>query len=125
RFPALPHVLNLGAVGLVAMNLVTVGLFELNPPPSTKDLLEGEGVKVPVASSPQPGRPKRPDVYYIMLEEYAGERTLADQFGYDNRPFMDALSQLGFYVARDSTTNYPRTELSLASSLNMNYLDAL
>lgn len=43
-------------------------------------------------------------------------------FGYDNSPFLDFLRRKGFYVASSSTANYPRTSISLASSLNMGYL---
>jgi hypothetical protein len=50
---------------------------------------------------------------------------LQEEFGYDNTPFLNDLTQMGFYVARCSQSNYAQTELSLASSFNMNYLTAL
>ncbi len=66
-----------------------------------------------------------PDIYYIILDEYANSDTLMELHGFDNTPFLDALRQRGFYVAEDSRANYPVTFLSLASSLNMGYLDFL
>jgi hypothetical protein len=64
------------------------------------------------------------DIYYIILDRYAGLETLATAYGYDNTPFYEALEERGFYVARDSFANYIKTPLSLVSSLDMNYLDA-
>ena len=74
---------------------------------------------------PTPPMPRNPDIYYVILEEYGGGRTLKDRFGFDNTPFLDALTRAGFDVAADATANYPRTALSVASSLNMRYLDFL
>lgn len=65
-----------------------------------------------------------PDIYYFVLDRYAGEKTLK-QYGFDNSGFYSFLNQNGFYIARDSTSNYPKTFLSLGSTLNMEYLDYL
>ncbi len=65
---------------------------------------------------------EKPSLYYIILDSYASNRTL-DTFGYDNTDFTQFLSDNGFYVAENSFCNYPRTYASLASSLNMEYLD--
>jgi hypothetical protein len=64
-----------------------------------------------------------PDVYYVVLDGYASLETLRDVYGFDNTPFYDALRRDGFTIAGASRTNYPMTALSLASSLNMRYLD--
>lgn len=66
-----------------------------------------------------------PDVYYIILDMYGRDDVLLERFDYDNSTFLKELEDLGFYVARCSVTNYNMTELSLASSFNMNYLDQL
>jgi hypothetical protein len=77
-------------------------------------------------NTPASALPKAPagarDIYYIVLDEYGGRRALQEIFGFDNRPFLDFLRSQGFYVADHSTTNYPSTTMSLASSLNMRYL---
>ncbi len=67
----------------------------------------------------------RPDIYYIVLDRYANETVLREQLGYDNRPFLAALRELGFHVTREAYSNYLKTPHSLASSLNMTYLDRL
>lgn len=74
---------------------------------------EAEGVKTLSA----------PDIYYIISDRYANKQTLSDYYQFNNTTFYDALEARGFYVANNSAANYPFTEPSLASSLNMNYFD--
>lgn len=64
----------------------------------------------------------RPDVYYIILDSYARQDALREEYGFDNSAFIDGLKARGFYVAECSQSNYARTELSLTSSLNYDYL---
>ena len=71
------------------------------------------------------GSGRAPDIYYIVLDDYGGEHAMRHLLEFDNSPFLEALQRRGFYVVPRATTNYPRTELSLASSLNMQYVDAL
>jgi hypothetical protein len=66
---------------------------------------------------------QKPDIYYIILDGYARKDVLMDLYEYDNSEFLDALSQKGFYIADHSQSNYSQTMLSLASSLNFEYLD--
>lgn len=66
-----------------------------------------------------------PDIYYIVLDAYTRQDILQEVFDYDNNPFLEALTDMGFYVARCSQSNYAQTELSLASTFNLNYLDEL
>jgi len=57
------------------------------------------------------------------LDAYAREDTLRELYDLDNRDFLDALEQRGFFVADRGRSNYPQTRYSIASSLNMSYLD--
>jgi len=66
-----------------------------------------------------------PDVYYIILDAYAHKEVLRSSFDFLNDDFYSFLQNKGFYIAEDSTSNYSFTLLSLASSLNMRYLDDL
>ncbi|MBN2115880.1 MAG: hypothetical protein JW730_04885 [Anaerolineales bacterium] len=66
-----------------------------------------------------------PDIYYIILDGYGRADVLETQFGYDNSAFLNELQNLGFFVADCSQSNYAQTQMSLASSLNFNYIDAL
>lgn len=73
---------------------------------------------------PEAAGPAR-DVYYIILDEYGRADNMKRTFGYDNSSFVRYLTKKGFYVAEKSTSNYLSTYPSLASSLNMDYLDAI
>lgn len=67
----------------------------------------------------------QPDIYYIILDAYGRADVLQRLLGYDNREFLDALRQRGFYVAECSQSNYAYTDFSVTSSLNYEYLDTL
>jgi hypothetical protein len=79
----------------------------------------------PLASQATGGGQMRPDVYYIILDAYGRDDVLRDVYGLDNGAFLRELETMGFFVARASCANYSQTLLSLASSLNLRYLDSL
>jgi hypothetical protein len=66
-----------------------------------------------------------PDVYYFILDMYTRQDLLQKAYHYDNSAFIKDLESRGFYVAQCSQSNYTRTEISLASSLNLAYLQDL
>ncbi|MEJ2606937.1 MAG: hypothetical protein P8Z41_09710 [Anaerolineales bacterium] len=66
-----------------------------------------------------------PDIYYFILDAYTRQDVLLESFNYDNSEFLEALESLGFYVAYCSQSNYTQTNLSMASTFNMNYLQNL
>lgn len=64
-----------------------------------------------------------PDIYYIIIDGHARQDVMKELFNYDNSDFINFLKGKNFYVADKSRSNYCQTFLSLASSLNMGYLD--
>jgi hypothetical protein len=66
-----------------------------------------------------------PDIYYIILDGYARADILEQLYGLDGSEIFSDLTERGFYVADQSRSNYCQTTLSLASSLNLTYLDDL
>lgn len=66
-----------------------------------------------------------PDVYFFLLDSYGRADLLKEAYGFDNSEFLNGLEQRGFFVAECSQSNYVRTEISLGSSLNMQYLQEL
>ena len=66
-----------------------------------------------------------PDVYYIVLDAYTSADVLRNSFDQDNGPFLSSLRQMDFLVPECSQSNYSQTELSLAATLNMAYLEEL
>ncbi|WP_173934883.1 sulfatase-like hydrolase/transferase [Chelativorans sp. Marseille-P2723] len=74
-------------------------------------------------SSSDTSRP--PDVYHFIFDRYASEEVLEDYYGLDNSAIGRFLDERGFYVARNSHSNYQKTGHSLASTFYMDYLDIL
>jgi hypothetical protein len=66
-----------------------------------------------------------PDIYYFILDAYGRSDVLRSRYGVDNSGFLRDLGELGFYVPSRAQSNYSQTYLSLASSLNFDYLDSL
>jgi hypothetical protein len=71
------------------------------------------------------GRGWTPDIYFIVLDGYARSDVMKDLFGFDNGPFLDRLEGRGFSIARQATSNYCQTRVSIASTLNADYIDKL
>src|SRR5215212_1282690 len=79
----------------------------------------------PVQVNVVPSGKPRPDIYYIILDAYGRNDILQTIYDFDDSSFLDALKTRGFYVAREASSNYIQTMLSLSSSLNMNYIHSL
>lgn len=115
---ALTSALNWIAVVLVSMNVVSIGIHEINRIP----LSEMTGVdEPPLSETVDDSTPKR-DIYYLVFDHYAAASTLERLYGDDNRSFLDYLEERGFYVAGRAAANHFGTRHSLSSSLNMSYL---
>lgn len=63
-----------------------------------------------------------PDVYLILLDGYANNKSLDKYYKYDNTAFTDSLKKLGFYFVKNSRSNYPFTVQTVSSMLNLDYL---
>lgn len=63
-----------------------------------------------------------PDIYYIILDEYASLETIKKVWGYDNGDFAEFLRGKGFFVTEKSKTRSISTFASLANSFNMEYV---
>ena len=65
----------------------------------------------------------KPDIYLIVMDEYAGEKTLNEIFDFDNSEFITQLKARNFHVVNNSFSNYNLTPTSIASLLNINYVN--
>lgn len=105
---------NVGSAILVGLALVTIGTGGLGAsaagPPGRPDPSGGS-------------RTTDRDIYYIVLDRYGSEHVVRTYFDVADPLLYRRLPELGFTVVPDSQTNYPRTIHSLASSLNLEYLD--
>ena len=65
---------------------------------------------------------KRPDIYYIIFDAYASSNKLKNEFEYSNEGLEAYLYNKGFYIAKNSKSNFSYTAFSIGSALNMNYI---
>ncbi|NQS89708.1 hypothetical protein HQ584_07975, partial [Patescibacteria group bacterium] len=119
----LTNFLNVVAVSLVVISLIKIGGYELKTMITWHDRTTAEDAGTGLMDLKKPAM--LPNIYYIILDGYAGAEILRDMYSYDNTEFMEFLRQKGFYVADKSRSNYVQSELSLASSLNFEYLNDL
>jgi hypothetical protein len=121
RFSSATSSLNLIAVVLLIYPLYQVISASVNHIEVTKN--------VSVASSMEDvdlvNKDKLPDVYYIILDSYTRADLMKQAYNFDNSTFISDLEKMGFYVARCSQSNYMRTDIALATTLNMDYLQNL
>jgi hypothetical protein len=73
---------------------------------------------LPVASE----EAKRPNVYFFILDEYAGRESLKYLLDIDIGPFVNELESKGFFMPRRAVANYPMTFLAVSSMMEMDYL---
>jgi len=66
-----------------------------------------------------------PDVYLLLMDEYASTTSLKEWYGYDNSALDSFLRDRGFHIQQRSRSNYNFTPFSMASILNMSYLQGL
>jgi hypothetical protein len=117
--------LNRLAAILIIMAGATIGWSEINGIIHVSDKKNPEDIQAARVSD---RITNLPDIYYIILDSYAAADTLRSSFGYDNQEFLDYLKHKGFYLASKSCSNYTSsisTVMSLASSLNFEYLNFL
>lgn len=66
----------------------------------------------------------KPDIYFIIFDEFANTQSIKKYTGFDNAALDSLLLKKGFFVANHATSNYNATPHSLASTLNLQYLNA-
>lgn len=103
---------NWAALGAVLPPIITLGIA------SPRSAHAGGGAASPIVAGTVASKP---DIYYIVFDRYGDRKSIAG-YGFQN-DIEEYLTGKGFYVARESRSNYMKTVLSLASSLNAGYLD--
>lgn len=64
----------------------------------------------------------KPDIYFLLFDEYASSLSLKQKFNYDNSDLDTFLTKSGFQIQTKSRSNYNFTPFSMSSILNMSYL---
>jgi hypothetical protein len=109
--------LNYVSILLVGINIIRLGINAHFPSTESQSNVLGE------SSLHETAFQKRPDIYYIILDGYGRSDVIKEMYGYDNGEFIKSLKNMGFFVALRSSSNYIQTSLSLATSLNFDYID--
>jgi hypothetical protein len=121
--PRLTTGLNVIATILVVLSLVTIVPYELDragraPAGRAQAGLTGTAVAPGDVSN-------RPDIYYLVFDRYGSADAIERRFGITGNDLYGWLEDSGFQVPADSRAAYRATDFSLASTLNMRYLDNL
>ena len=66
-----------------------------------------------------------PNVYYLILDEYARKDALKEYHDFDNSEIIKFLESKGFHVADKSFSNYPMSVQSIPATMNMDYINFL
>jgi hypothetical protein len=122
RLGTLNSLLNWMGVIALAIPLFNIARYEIE---SSNKTIRNETSPALIEELVFPTDSNLPDVYYIVVDAYARDDTLLEDHLFDNTPFLNQLEEMGFYIAYCSQSNYSQTQLSLSSSLNMEYLQAL
>ena len=64
-----------------------------------------------------------PDIYVIVLDDYARQDVLLNIYGEENSEFIDGPEKRGFYVASDSHSNSSMTAYTMASFWNFEHIE--
>lgn len=119
-FRIITKVLNITAVALIAINLFNISSYEIKLARLNAQT-PGQSPGQTASNSTKPST--LPDIYFIILDEYAHPDTIKEYYNYDNSEFFNNLRDKGFFIALQSKSGSPHTPKAIAQILNMEYLD--
>jgi len=111
-------IVNVVAISLIAISFINIGTYYSE----TNYFFEPEGVEIDYDVEKSKNVDVYPDIYAIILDEYADSDMLMKYLDFDNQEFISFLEERGFHVASESYSNYPKTRSSIPSTLDMDYL---
>jgi hypothetical protein len=124
KLEGLSRILNMATIVLLVIPVIQIGVYEWQRHRSVTGAGHAAAAAVTQRTASLP-KDQLPDVYYIILDGYPRQDVLLKYHHIDNSGFIKNLEAAGFYVPSCSQSNYAMTDLSLTSSLNMNYLEGL
>jgi hypothetical protein len=115
-------VLNVVAVALIVINLFNIASYEIKLARRDTGTPQESNTQA-LAASNLTELNTLPDIYFIILDEYAHPDTMREWYGYDNSEFFTSLEGKGFFVASQSKTRASMTAQCLSQVLSMEYLN--
>jgi len=113
-------IVNAISVAIVIISLGDIGVFYIESDQFIENSNEVVTQNMNLVNVEKP-----PNIYYIILDAYAGDKVLKNELGYDNSEFTDFLKNSGFYIPENAHNNYAATYPSVTSVLVMNHLTYL
>ncbi|HEY4148499.1 MAG TPA: sulfatase-like hydrolase/transferase [Chitinophagaceae bacterium] len=111
--------LNLVFLSFLCLDTVLLTINYIHPPANKLSFVRSD-ILPPGSIAPK----DKPDIYFLVFDEYASSVSLQKNYGYHND--IDAwLTQKGFRVQPESFSNYNYTAASLASILNMSFIEGM
>lgn len=107
----------------VYFNYLMIMLCVLQSILARKTLLSKDSTMVQSLSLDIQAVKEKPNVYFILLDAYAGNTSLKTYFHYDNNDLISKLQAQQFYVFDSIHSNYNITAGSVNSMLNMQYIN--
>lgn len=95
------RVLNIMAVALIAINLFNIASYQIKLARLNAQT-PGQSPGQTASNSTKPS--SLPDIYFIILDEYAHPDTMREYYNYDNSEFINSLKDKGFFIASESKT---------------------
>ena len=111
---SISNVISMTIIGFLMFNITTISITAADD----DSLLKFYDIPVQIS-----GVEKKPNIYFIILDEYAGFIQLKNDFNFDNSNFKVELEKRDFFVSKESFSNYPSTSLSVPSMMSMMYFD--
>lgn len=120
RLRSLTRGLNVLATVLVALALISIVPTELA---RFGKVTSAAAQPTSAGTGTSPAGSGNRETWYLVFDRYGSREALQELNGWDDGPFLDSLRQRGFVIAENSHANYLKTMLSLAATLNLDYLD--
>ena len=107
------------AVLAMAAFIVATAVPALLRSPETEETVEVQATEIDI--TPAEGT-DRPNIYWILPDEYAGYDQLNKYYHYDNTPFFDELREMGFTVSEHSYNYHTETFATLGDIFSLDYV---
>ena len=111
---SISNVIAMTIIGFLIFNITTISITTAED----DSLLEFYNIPIQISDVEN-----KPNIYFIILDEYAGFTQLKNDFNFDNSNFKAELEKRDFFVDKNSLSNYPSTSLSVPSMMSMMYFD--
>jgi hypothetical protein len=111
------------ALNVVAIVLIAFAAISIVPHEIARAARPSTSGESTVTAGTSVGPPR--DIYYLVFDRYGSSAAIEQRFGITGNDLPGWLEDRGFQVPVDSRAAYRATDFSLASTLNMEYLDRL